>query len=458
MNTGLKTFLAATLSFFCSASGPAMAGAAEAAADFTAAAGSLRRRWRRIAAAAADLTAADVSAAAAMAAVSAAAYRGGESSGGGGDDYRGGGESRRRISRRHELVGGRPHAFVQLSQRRRVAAQLHARLAVELQRPIRLGRARQQHERPNFTPNSGRGVYPGAGPHPAGPARPPSGPGPHPNWYHGNWHDHWNHPWYNYPAAWWAAGFVTGAALSRRPRPGPGATGPTTTPTARPRWSSATRRSTTRSRSCWRSPAGGSDATGAAAGGPAGRPPTRRRNCSTRPAPPLSRATTPPRWPSATRPSPSSPTTSRCTSSAGWRCSPCIATRKPPARSMPCCRSAPAGIGRRSASLYPDIDVYTEQLRALEQYVNAHRERARREVPAGVPVLDLRAYRRGRGAVQGGGGTESQGPVVGPTPGSADDDGSARASRRPARRPSRSRPRRWPANGRPTVPTGPPSR
>ena len=44
------------------------------------------------------------------------------------------------------------------------------------------------------------------GPHP--------GPRPYPNWYHGNWHDNWNHPWYNYPAAWWTAGFVTGAALS----------------------------------------------------------------------------------------------------------------------------------------------------------------------------------------------------------------------------------------------------
>jgi tetratricopeptide (TPR) repeat protein len=40
------------------------------------------------------------------------------------------------------------------------------------------------------------------------------GPGHYPNWYHGNWHDHWNHPWYNRPAAWWGAGFATGLALS----------------------------------------------------------------------------------------------------------------------------------------------------------------------------------------------------------------------------------------------------
>ena len=72
------------------------------------------------------------------------------------------------------------------------------------------------------------------------------------------------------------------------------------------------------------------------------------------------------------------------------------------------------------ASLYPDIDVYTQQLRDLEQYVNAHRDEAERAVPAGVPVLDLRAYRRGRGAVQGGGGTEPERPVVGPASGHAD--------------------------------------
>ena len=43
---------------------------------------------------------------------------------------------------------------------------------------------------------------------------------------------------------------------------------------------------------------------------------------------------------------------------------------------MPCCRSAPAGIGRRSPASIPTIDVYTEQLRALEQYVNANRNAA----------------------------------------------------------------------------------
>jgi Flp pilus assembly protein TadD len=35
------------------------------------------------------------------------------------------------------------------------------------------------------------------------------------NWYHGNWHDqhHWDHPWNYGPAAWWGVGFGTGLAL-----------------------------------------------------------------------------------------------------------------------------------------------------------------------------------------------------------------------------------------------------
>lgn len=45
----------------------------------------------------------------------------------------------------------------------------------------------------------------------------PGGPGYNHtnNWYHGNWHDHpnWNHNWHYGPAAWWGAGFVAGVAL-----------------------------------------------------------------------------------------------------------------------------------------------------------------------------------------------------------------------------------------------------
>ena len=33
----------------------------------------------------------------------------------------------------------------------------------------------------------------------------------HPNWYHGNWHDNWNHPWYNRPAS-----LVGGRLCNRR--------------------------------------------------------------------------------------------------------------------------------------------------------------------------------------------------------------------------------------------------
>lgn len=39
----------------------------------------------------------------------------------------------------------------------------------------------------------------------------------HGNWYHGDWHDHWNHPWYHRPWGWWSAGFAAGAAVSAVP-------------------------------------------------------------------------------------------------------------------------------------------------------------------------------------------------------------------------------------------------
>jgi predicted Zn-dependent protease len=53
--------------------------------------------------------------------------------------------------------------------------------------------------RNNFAGNAWHGDHPG--------------PGHYPNWYHGNWHDHWDHPWYNRPAGWWAGGFATGLAM-----------------------------------------------------------------------------------------------------------------------------------------------------------------------------------------------------------------------------------------------------
>ena len=31
---------------------------------------------------------------------------------------------------------------------------------------------------------------------------------PHPDWYHGNWHGHWDHPWNRWPYGWFNAGFA----------------------------------------------------------------------------------------------------------------------------------------------------------------------------------------------------------------------------------------------------------
>ncbi len=43
---------------------------------------------------------------------------------------------------------------------------------------------------------------------------------PHPyyaHWYHGDWHDHWVHPWHYGPAAWFGAGLVAGAMIVDAP-------------------------------------------------------------------------------------------------------------------------------------------------------------------------------------------------------------------------------------------------
>ena len=110
------------------------------------------------------------------------------------------------------------------------------------------------------------------------------------------------------------------------------------------------------------------------------------------------------------------------------------------------------------SSFYPDVDVYTEQLRALEQYVNAN--------PNAADVRFLLAYHyltcghtdAAADAIQGGRATESQGPVVGPTPQRAYDDNVAPeqpAASAPAKPVDASA---LVGNGRPTAPTGPPSR
>ena len=37
------------------------------------------------------------------------------------------------------------------------------------------------------------------------------------DWYHGDWHGNWNNAWYHRPVGWWAAGYWAGAALSAIP-------------------------------------------------------------------------------------------------------------------------------------------------------------------------------------------------------------------------------------------------
>ena len=39
----------------------------------------------------------------------------------------------------------------------------------------------------------------------------------HDNWHHGDWHDHWDHAWNNHPWAWWGAGVATGLVASAIP-------------------------------------------------------------------------------------------------------------------------------------------------------------------------------------------------------------------------------------------------
>jgi tetratricopeptide (TPR) repeat protein len=37
------------------------------------------------------------------------------------------------------------------------------------------------------------------------------------DWHHGDWHGNWNHPWYYRPVGWWTAGYWAGAAASAIP-------------------------------------------------------------------------------------------------------------------------------------------------------------------------------------------------------------------------------------------------
>ncbi len=68
---------------------------------------------------------------------------------------------------------------------------------------------------PHPGPGPGPGPHPGPGPGPG----PHPGPGPNPNWNHGQWPNNWNHPWNNWPATWWSAGFWAGAGFEAAEAP-----------------------------------------------------------------------------------------------------------------------------------------------------------------------------------------------------------------------------------------------
>ena len=164
-----------------------------------------RRRHRSAAAIAAALRSAAATNRGGGAASAASANRGGGGELNGG--YRGG---------EHELVGGRPRPLLQLSRHSRTATNYNPAASDQLQDQSAWAKHANGMNRPNFNPARQHGVYPRNA---SGTATRPV-PGPHPgprqlsDWYHGNWHDNWNHPWYRYPAAWWSAGFVAGAALT----------------------------------------------------------------------------------------------------------------------------------------------------------------------------------------------------------------------------------------------------
>ncbi len=112
-------------------------------------------------------------------------------------------------------------------------------------------------------------------------------------------------------------------------------------------------------------------------------------------------------------------------------------------------------------SLYPNPDVYTAQLRALEQYRNEHLSFARGAVPAGLSLHVVRLERRRGGRTEGGRAAEPQGSVVGPIAGRPVGRQVGRPSRPPTAplcRPSRSTPPAWSATGRPAARTAPRSR
>ena len=116
--------------------------------------------------------------------------------------------------------------------------------------------------------------------------------------------------------------------------------------------------------------------------------------------PPSGKAITPARWPNAIRPLPGSPTIPCCTSSVA--CVFALHRYKEAAATIYAVLSiGPGWDWTTLASLYPDIDVYTQQLRDLEQYVNVHRDEADASscwrtsiLTCGHPTLPRRSSRR----------------------------------------------------------------
>ena len=67
------------------------------------------------------------------------------------------------------------------------------------------------------------------------------------------------------------------------------------------------------------------------------------------------------------------------------------------------------------SGLYPNVDVYTEQLRALEQYAKSHPAASEAKFLLADNYLTCGLHRCCRRTAQGSRATESQGPVVRPT-------------------------------------------
>ena len=105
-------------------------------------------------------------------------------------------------------------------------------------------------------------------------------------------------------------------------------------------------------------------------------------------------------------------------------------------------------------SLYPSVDVYTTQLRALEDYCNGHSRLGHRPLRARLPLPDRGPHRRGGRHPQAGGRAEAERHPLGEAAPSARP---ARRSRRPPRRPPL-RPTRPRRKARRSPGPGPPSR